>query len=45
LISEVRSAASEIGKQVPILFDLRGLKIRTGPLETDRKSAPDASAD
>ncbi len=32
LIDDVRSAAHEIGKPVPILFDLRGLKIRTGPL-------------
>ena len=32
LISDVRAAADEVGKLVPILFDLRGLKIRTGPL-------------
>jgi pyruvate kinase len=32
LIEDVRGAADEIGKAVPILFDLRGLKIRTGPL-------------
>jgi pyruvate kinase len=35
LIADVRTAAAEVGKQVPILFDLRGLKIRTGPLATD----------
>ena len=32
LIEDVRAAAHEVGKPVPILFDLRGLKIRTGPL-------------
>jgi pyruvate kinase len=32
LIEDVRSASQEVGKYVPILFDLRGLKIRTGPL-------------
>jgi len=32
LIDDVRAAADEVGKPVPILFDLRGLKIRTGPL-------------
>ena len=32
LIEDVRAAAQEVGKPVPILFDLRGLKIRTGPL-------------
>ncbi len=33
LIEDVRGAAAETDKLVPILFDLRGLKIRTGPLE------------
>lgn len=32
LVNDVRSAADEVDKLVPILFDLRGLKIRTGPL-------------
>jgi len=32
LIEDVRAASDDIGKPVPILFDLRGLKIRTGPL-------------
>ncbi|MDQ2682070.1 MAG: pyruvate kinase, partial [Chloroflexota bacterium] len=32
LIEDVRLASAEVGKLVPILFDLRGLKIRTGPL-------------
>lgn len=32
LIRNVREAAEAVGKRVPILFDLRGLKIRTGPL-------------
>ena len=32
LIEDVRAASLEVGKPVPILFDLRGLKIRTGPL-------------
>jgi pyruvate kinase len=36
LIEEVRAAAAEVGKMVPILLDLRGLKIRTGPLEGDK---------
>lgn len=37
LIDDVRFVSNEIGKQVPILFDLRGLKIRTGPLTGDEK--------
>ena len=32
LIANVREAADAVGKRVPILFDLRGLKIRTGPV-------------
>ena len=32
LVNDVRAVADEVGKLVPILFDLRGLKIRTGPL-------------
>ncbi len=37
LIEEVRSCAAELGRLVPILFDLRGLKIRTGPLGGEEK--------
>jgi pyruvate kinase len=33
LIDDVRQASLDVGKSVPILFDLRGLKIRTGSLE------------
>ena len=29
-ITDVRAAAAELGRRVPILFDLQGLKIRTG---------------
>jgi len=36
LIEDVRAVANEIGKAVPILLDLRGLKIRTGPLAGDK---------
>lgn len=32
LVEDARSVADEVGKLVPILFDLRGLKIRTGPV-------------
>jgi pyruvate kinase len=32
LIDDVRTASDIVGRPVPILFDLRGLKIRTGPL-------------
>jgi pyruvate kinase len=32
LIRMVREAAAAAGRRVPILFDLQGLKIRTGPL-------------
>lgn len=34
-ISDVRAAATERGRHVPILLDLRGLKLRTGPLAGD----------
>jgi pyruvate kinase len=33
LIDDVRWAADQAGRFVPILFDLKGLKIRTGPLK------------
>ncbi|HLL51380.1 MAG TPA: pyruvate kinase, partial [Thermomicrobiales bacterium] len=32
LVEDVRSVSEEVGRLVPILFDLRGLKIRTGPV-------------
>ncbi len=32
LIEDVRGAAADLGRRVPVLFDLQGLKIRTGPL-------------
>lgn len=32
IINMVREAADSLGRHVPILLDLRGLKIRTGPL-------------
>jgi pyruvate kinase len=35
LIADVRAAADELGRLVPVLFDLRGLKLRTGPLAGD----------
>ena len=35
LIEDVRAAADDVGQFVPVLFDLRGLKIRTGPLKGD----------
>ncbi len=37
LVQDVREVAHELGRLVPILFDLRGLKIRTGPLSGDEK--------
>jgi pyruvate kinase len=37
IIQNVRSVAEDLGKFVPILFDLRGLKIRTGPLPDGKK--------
>jgi pyruvate kinase len=33
LVEDVRGAAADIGRPVPVLFDLQGLKIRTGPLQ------------
>ncbi|MEA2586645.1 MAG: pyruvate kinase [Thermomicrobiales bacterium] len=41
LIADVRAAAVDVGKKVPILFDLRGLKIRTGPLAPEEPSERD----
>ena len=37
LIDDVRAVARELEARVPILFDLQGLKIRTGPLNGDAK--------
>jgi pyruvate kinase len=36
-IDDVRTVARELDVRVPILFDLKGLKIRTGPLKGDAK--------
>ena len=33
LINDIRTVAAEEGLRIPILFDLQGLKIRTGPVE------------
>ena len=33
MIEDLRAAADERNRQIPILMDLRGLKLRTGPLE------------
>ncbi len=40
LITNVGEAASRMGRRVPILFDLQGLKIRTGPIEHDARAVP-----
>ena len=37
LISHVREASRALDKRIPVLFDLKGLKIRTGPLAGDEK--------
>jgi pyruvate kinase len=37
IIENVRKVSAELGKFVPILFDLRGLKIRSGPLPDGKK--------
>jgi pyruvate kinase len=37
LVEDVRAVSEETGRLVPILFDLRGLKIRTGPLAGDER--------
>ncbi|MGE3797222.1 MAG: pyruvate kinase [Thermomicrobiales bacterium] len=37
LIDDVRHVAGELGGPVPVLFDLKGLKIRSGPLQGDEK--------
>ena len=37
LVQDVREVSEDLGRLVPILFDLRGLKIRTGPLATEEK--------
>ncbi|MEZ4569352.1 MAG: pyruvate kinase [Thermomicrobiales bacterium] len=35
LINDLRTIEEETGKHIPILMDLRGLKLRTGPLAGD----------
>ncbi|CAA9586246.1 MAG: Pyruvate kinase [uncultured Thermomicrobiales bacterium] len=40
LIQRVRGAAERAGRRVPILFDLRGLKIRSGPLAEGAGAVP-----
>jgi pyruvate kinase len=40
LIRNVRQVASSLGRRVPILFDLQGLKIRTGPLSEGGEPIP-----
>ena len=40
LITNVREAATRLGRRVPILFDLQGLKIRTGSIEHDGADVP-----
>ena len=37
LVDDVRCVSEEAGRLVPILFDLRGLKIRTGPILGEEK--------
>ena len=37
LIADVRAVSEETGRLTPILFDLRGLKIRTGPLADEER--------
>jgi pyruvate kinase len=37
LVEDVRNVSAQVGHLVPILFDLRGLKIRTGPLAGDER--------
>jgi pyruvate kinase len=37
LIADVRAVSEESGRLTPILFDLRGLKIRTGPLANEER--------
>ena len=40
LVTRVREAGAQIGRRVPILLDLQGLKIRTGPLEVQGQDVP-----
>lgn len=40
LIADVRSAAEQLDRRVPILFDLQGLKIRSGPLPEGAEPVP-----
>jgi pyruvate kinase len=37
LVADVRAVSEQVGHLVPILLDLRGLKIRTGPLAGEEK--------
>ena len=37
LIDDVRACADQLGRMVPVLLDLQGLKIRTGPLAGEEK--------
>lgn len=40
LITDLRSAAARLDRRVPILFDLQGLKIRSGPLPDGAEPVP-----
>ncbi|HEV2109479.1 MAG TPA: pyruvate kinase [Thermomicrobiales bacterium] len=40
LIADVRAAAADLDRRVPILFDLQGLKIRTGSLTSGKDPVP-----
>lgn len=40
LIADVRAAAADLERRVPILFDLQGLKIRTGPVASGKDPVP-----
>jgi len=40
LMTRVREAGGRIGRRVPVLLDLQGLKIRTGPLEIPGQDVP-----
>jgi pyruvate kinase len=40
LVTRVREAAKQLGRRVPVLLDLQGLKIRTGPVEVQGQDVP-----